>query len=286
MVCQNVLPLLFADDTCLVASHENFTTLILEVNEELSSICKWFQMNKLSLNTSKSNLMIFCNKNKRYTKEEAKIFIDNVELSQVSSIKFLGVIVDEKLTWKCHIELVCKKTMRSIGILSRIRSLVNQSCILTCYYSLIYPYIVYCNSVWAATCPTFLNKILLAQKKFLRMVTFAKKTESSILLFRKFNLLSVFNVNIYQTCVFMYKYVYSAHDLPFSFQNFLKFSSDIHSYQTRHSKDFHLPLCRTSHNQRTLKYRGPSLWNNLPTSLKSISSLTLFKKHLKKSLFS
>ena len=176
-VCNNVLPLLFADDTCLIASHENFSTLIREANEALSSISKWFQMNKLSLNINKSNFIIFCNKNKKYTKEDAKLYIDNIGITQVPHIKFLGVIVDEKLKWKHHIEFVCKKTIKSIGILSRVRSLINFSCILTLYYSLIYPYIVYCNTVWAATCPTFLNKILSVQKKFLRMMSFAKKSD-------------------------------------------------------------------------------------------------------------
>lgn len=111
-VCNNVLPLLFADDTCLIASRENFSTLIREANEELSSISKWFQRNKLSLNINKSNFIIFCNKNKEYAEEEAKLFIDNIGITQVPHIKFLGVIVDEKLTWKHHIEFVCKKTIK------------------------------------------------------------------------------------------------------------------------------------------------------------------------------
>lgn len=285
-VCNTVLPLLFADDTCLNASHENFSTLIREANEELSSISKWFQMNKLSLNINKSNFIIFCNKNKKYAKEEAKLFIDNIRINQVPIVKFLGVIVDEKLTWKHHIQFVCKKIIKSIGILSRVRSLINHSCILIFYYSLIYPYIMYCNTVWAATCPTFLNMIFSIQKKFLRMMSLAKRSDSSAPLFRKFKLLSIFNVNIYQTCVFMYKYVHLTHQLPSTFQNFFTFSSDRHSYNTRRSEYFHLPYCRTSLCQHTLKYRGPSLWNNLPPSLQSTSTLSLFKKHLKNFLMS
>jgi len=88
---ESALPILFADDTTVVISHANFDSLMNEANDVLLYIAKWFQMNKLSLNIEKSNYIVFRNKNIRYLKEDAKLFINNVEINQVSVTKFLGV---------------------------------------------------------------------------------------------------------------------------------------------------------------------------------------------------
>ena len=92
-------------------------------------------------------------------------------MNQVSSTKFLGVIVDEKLSWKEHIHALTNKMSRSLGIIRRVRGLVHQACLLTLYYSLIYPYLIYCNIVWASTYPLNLHSLLITQKKFARIAT-------------------------------------------------------------------------------------------------------------------
>lgn len=280
VVCKNVMPLMFADDTCLLLSHSNIDTLIREANEELQNISKWFKVNQLSLNIEKTNFMIFSTKNKGDC-QDIEVSIDGLKISQVNQIKFLGVIVDQKLTWKYHIQHVCRKIMKSVGILSRVRSLIDISCMKTLYYSLIYPHILYCNIVWGATCQTYLNKILLIQKKFLRIMSNSNRSSSSAPLFIKYNILTIFNVNIYCINIFMYKYVNMINIMPRAFNNFFMYSSDVHAYSTRRCKDFYLPFCRTTANQSTLKYRGPSLWNHLDPTLKTKTTLNSFKRELK-----
>ena len=97
MSCKHLFPVLFADDTNLIATHNDFNHLINCVNDELLSIAKWFQMNKLTLNVKKCNFVIFCNINKSYPKEQAKVFINGSEIMQVKASKFLGILVDERL---------------------------------------------------------------------------------------------------------------------------------------------------------------------------------------------
>lgn len=94
--------------TRLVVSHVNFSTLIREggLNEELSFISTRFQI--FSQYKKKSNF-ISCNKNEiLYKRKRQNIHTQHTQ-TQVSRMKFLGVIVDENLTWRQHIELVCKK---------------------------------------------------------------------------------------------------------------------------------------------------------------------------------
>ncbi|XP_061576185.1 uncharacterized protein LOC133442243 [Cololabis saira] len=150
---------------------------------------------------------------------------------------------------------------------------------LTLYYSLIFPHLNYCNIVWASTHPTYINKLLIIQKRFLRMISHANRYEPSAPLFINYSLLSINKINIFKTCLFMFKFKNYIQNLPSSFHNFFCVNSNIHSYAT--TKYFNLPFCRTWKHQSFITYRGPHLWNSLNKSLKSSPSLPIFKKHLK-----
>ena len=90
-------------------------------------------------------------------------------LIQGNVTKFLGVYLDEHLTWKYHINFVCKQIAKSIGILSRTRFYISCKTKLTLYYTLIYPYITYCNSTWSSTYVSNLNRIYYLRKHKFRI---------------------------------------------------------------------------------------------------------------------
>ena len=229
--------------------------------------------------------MIFCHPNKYYPKDSAKIIINKTELLQVTSTKFLGVVIDEGLTWFNHIDLVCKRSMKMLGLLRKICPLVHSSAHLTLYYSFLYPYMNYCNLVWAATFPTYLNKPLIIQKKFLRMISHSHRYAPSEPLFRKYCILPIDKVNIYQTHLFIHKFINKKEDLPDTFQNFFIFTTDVHSHETRYSIfGLFLPSIRTKSHQFNIRFRGPRLWSDLSLPLRSISTLPVFKKTLKEHL--
>ena len=98
-----IKPILFADDTSLFHYHTCFNTLIQEVNIQLHTFSTWFNTNKLSLNTKKSNFIIFTPNGKKYNISEAEINIDGSKIKHVKSTKFLGITIDEHLDWKVHI---------------------------------------------------------------------------------------------------------------------------------------------------------------------------------------
>lgn len=113
---------------------------------------------------------------KLYPKDLCKITIALNELPQVTSATFLGIIVDGSLSWREQADWVSSKVNKSIGIIRRTSDLVSRKCLLTLYYSLIYPYMSYCNIVWASTFPTTLHKVLVLQKRLVRIATnFEKK---------------------------------------------------------------------------------------------------------------
>ena len=93
-------------------------------------------------------------------------------IAEEEYVKYLGILVDSKLTWKWHIDNLAKKVSRAIGVLSRIRYFVNRNILMNLYYSLIYPHLIYAIQVWGLTFETNSDKLIVLQKKTVRMMTF------------------------------------------------------------------------------------------------------------------
>jgi hypothetical protein len=159
--------ILFADDTNILFSHENPLRLESIINSELNMISNWFKLNKLSLNIKKTNYMIF--KNKYSTKQEIniKILIDDCELQQVNTTKFLGLLIDDNLSWKSHTTHVNKIVSKYNGIIRKIRPFLPETSLKTLYNTLVLPYLTYCTIIWADKNNGNLNTLFLIQKKLL-----------------------------------------------------------------------------------------------------------------------
>ena len=143
-------PIMFADDTNLFCSNKNIDTLFETVNKELVNINVWFQANKLSLNIKKTKFVLFHKPRQRNIPKDLPILkINNVEVKRENSLKFLGVIVDENLTWRNHIELIENKIAKNIGVLFKASKLLNIRCLKNIYFALIHSYINYANITWA-----------------------------------------------------------------------------------------------------------------------------------------
>lgn len=98
----------------------------------MAKFSEGFQINKVFLNVKKkSNFIVFTGKNKTYCKKINRISIGGNEMDQVSSTRFLGVLVDEKLCWNDHIHFVCSQVVKSVGIIRKIIGFVHQACFLT-----------------------------------------------------------------------------------------------------------------------------------------------------------
>ena len=118
------------------------------------------------------------------------IFLVGQLLTQTNANKFLGVYIDEHLTWKDYINYLCKQISKSMGMLLRSLFYGSSKTKLTLYYLLIYPYIIYCNSTWSSTCITNLNRIYCLQKQVVRAFTNSDYRAYSAPLFSKLRILT------------------------------------------------------------------------------------------------
>ena len=138
---------------------------------DLNKVFKWFNANKLSLNKDKIKYTIF---HKAREKDNIplklpSLFISDSEIKRITSIKYLGVLIDERLTWKEHITAIENKISKNLGLLCRARRVLDSIALKNLYLSFIHSYLNNGNIVWASTSRTKLKKLASKQKQALRI---------------------------------------------------------------------------------------------------------------------
>ena len=119
-----------------------------------------------------------CSENGWHSKTFNKLFVlyssksVGIEYScSYTETKYLGVLIDQHLSWKPHIDFVSKKISKSVGIIAKARFYLSSQTLMTLYYSLVYPFLTYCNVAWSSTYCSNLNCIYLLQKRLVRLIT-------------------------------------------------------------------------------------------------------------------
>ena len=173
---------------------------------------RWCDVNKLSINTGKTNFMIIKSTKK---KKDTPISL-NIRNSDGSSyslerkqyIKYLGVIIDESFSWEHHISFVCSRISRNTGIILKSRYYLSIKQLRQIYYNLIYPYISYCILAWGSVYKTHIRKIQVKQNHIVRLIFFAKsfssETEKAKPLLNLLGLLTVSNIYRLQVLKFLH----------------------------------------------------------------------------------
>ena len=134
-----------------------------QTNIDLKLLCHWLAANKISLNSSKTEYILFRHKLKS-VKYQLKIKINGNKLYPSSSIKYLGIILDEHLSWKNHIKSISLKLRRANGALSKLRHYVSSNILNTVYYSLFHSHIFYACQIWGQNKNSITNRIFILQK--------------------------------------------------------------------------------------------------------------------------
>ena len=273
----NVSPMLFkilyADDTCVLISGNRLNNLIDRLNTELISLNNWFKANKLSLNTKKSFFMIF-HRSRIKPNVINKVVIDNHELTQVNSAKYLGVIIDHKLNWIEHISYVKSKMSKGIGIMYKARQFLTKKALLMLYHAYIFPYMTYCIEVWGCASQTQLNCLFLLQKKIIRIMNFSHYLAHTNPLFLTMKVLPLRKIFFYKVGLIMYKY--SLNLLPECIAHLYLRNDSIHEHNTRGCHEL-----RVLPGAKTFSNISARIWNVLSNKINCDVSMSIFKCNLK-----
>ena len=289
---------LFADDTNIYYEADTPDELELIINKELKKLHNWLIVNRLSLNIDKTNFVMFHPYNKPL-KQNITLKINKSAISEKDHVKYLGIIIDSTLSWKNHIDNVSSKISKSIGLLYKIRHFVNIKLMKTLYYSLVYPHLLYAIEVWGSADDIHLNKLLILQKKIVRLMTFSdnRQIDFSFIpsdpLFLKMEIIKIHDVFKLMISKFIFKCLNKT--TPVNFHNWYFLTAQLHRHNTRSkffdivncvpTRTLFIPLARTSHcGLKLIKVQGSKIWNVLPPLIRNNDSLNSFMKELKKLL--
>ena len=153
----------FADDTNLLCSDKSPYLLKKKLNTDLKLIFQWLCANRLSLNVTKTEFIIFKPPRSQFP-NRFTLTLNKTTIFESNKIKYLGVIMDDRLTWKHHIYELRKKINRSIGIIYKMKFASPRSVLLSLYYSLVHSHLNYGICVWGNAAAYEISKLHLAQK--------------------------------------------------------------------------------------------------------------------------
>ena len=234
------------------------------MNIELKKLVAWLNANKLSLNIDKTQYMIFRTSNRKLIKP-TKLEINDNSIKQT----FLGVTIDNKLNWAEHINKVKCKISKGVGIINKAKRLLTRPCLVTLYYSFLFPHLTYCIEVWGGAFHSYCSSIIKVQKKPVRMLVSANRSGHTKPIFKLLNILTFRQLYVYSIHMFMY--IYNSELIPNFFYNMFKLNQDVHSYNTRQSSQIHISMTTLEIRHRSVRIKGAIIWNYFNTRLKFTS---------------
>ena len=203
----------------------------------------------------------------------------NVALECKEFIKYLGILIDNNLTWKHHIDHITIKISRTIGLISKLRYLVPKHTLINIYRSLVAPYLKYGLIVWSQARKSYLDKLLKLQKPALRFIYFSDCNQHAIL-FSDAGILPL-QCSYYElTANLMFDIRHR--NAPINIRDLFQDISNIHPYNTRSSAshNFYTQSSRLSIQLNSFSRIG----TKMPLSLRNLSKHD-FKRKIKSVLF-
>ena len=191
-------------------------------------------------------------------------------------VKYLGVLLDSNLSWKFQINNVALKISRTVGVVARLRHFVPRATLLHIYQSLILPHLTYSLAAWGQAAKTHLQKILVLQKRVLRLMYFSEPRAHAVPLSISSKILPL--QMLYAEKVSSIMFDVSCMNAPIC-DLFTKANSK-HKHETRFSSsgNYYVQTSRLNLNQDSFSRFGAKLWNAIPNEFRQLSK-GAFKKN-------
>lgn len=232
----------------------------------LAQLRQWFRVNGLKLNEDKTQLIRFCTPQLRQLISN-EIEFEDIKLPILKHAKFLGLEIDMNLNWYKCIETISKRLNSACFQMLVLRDIVDLKTRIMIYYAYFHPILQYGIELWGFSSDT--DKVLITQKKMLRIMTFAPWNSSCKKIYTELKIMTVPSLVILKTLLF----VQTNYEKLFS-ENFM------HEYNTRFKSNFQYPRHRLKLVERTPSYMGKRFFNKLPDNIKSLINTNKFRSSL------
>ena len=275
--------ILFADDSTLstVFSQNDLPKITRKINNELTFLNKWLISNKISINVTKTKYMIF---SYRRQIKLRTIKIGKSKILETDHVKFLGIMIDNRLKFNFHCNYISTKLSKQVGLLYKLSKYIPIEILKLLYNTLFIPYINYGIEAWYGSFLNNTHKIFVLQKKSIRAINSLPYNFHTNDYFFSMNFLKLKDLYQYKISIIIYRKLHSLDNS--NLENFTAKLSDIHNYPTRNNNKYILPRYKKNQSKFCIDYQGINIWNNIPDHIQNSSSLFKFKKLLNKYLIS
>ena len=277
LTCSKTSIAMYADDSTLHASGKTVTELETKVSEDLESVSKWCNSNRMALNIKKTKSMLITTKQKmcHLEKKNLDICINGDNLQSTECDKLLGVNVDMHLTWKQHVKKVHTTVSRLLHLLWQIRSYLPTDARVTFYKSYVMPHFDFCSCVWGTS--TDLPKLQKLQRRAIRLIFNLEKSDSTTKYREDLFLMPLKERNEFRIATMMYKAMNNL--TPRYITNLFKYINSVHDRTTRSSvkRNLYVPRATLHAFKNSFAVRGAQVWNNLSLEIRSSKTLNEFK---------
>ena len=269
--CKTFIPILYADDTGLVSllcsfyedDKLNICEISRNINDELSCVQEWLNVNKLSLNVSKTKYMIFHHRQRKIDEFIPDIRINDSPIERVTDFNFLGLQIDQHLNWNAHIQKCSNKISRTLGVMNRLKRYLPTKILRVLYNSLVLPHLQYAILSWGSK----LSRLSKLEKRAIRVVTCSKFNARTESLFKSLNLLKLEDMLSVSVLKLYYRLCHG--NLPAYVTNLFTrvVTGTTHDYDLRPSCIFKMPTTHTCVAERCIRFILPKIINDTDPSV-------------------
>ncbi len=254
----------FADDTNIYFKAKTIEDLEINAFLDICSCVQHFANFNLETNFSKSNFIYFSLR-ENGSSNRPTVKVDDICLEQVESTKFLGIYIDQGLTWKDQINGTCKRVSSGIFGLRILAKSCSEQVLRMAYFGLIFPHLSYGIKLWGGCSNVLFKRLFRLQKEAVRIISKARFRESCRVIFKETGLLTL-------PCLYILDVILYCQ----TNKVFIK-SRITHNYETRGKENLQNVHHRTTKFENLPMQVGIKLFNRLPNDLKQLDN----PKHLK-----
>lgn len=270
---------MFADDTTIYINGKDITLVSELLQNDLANIYEWLNTNKLSLHIGKTNSMLICNRQKQrhLQTNQLSINLEGQNLAQVDHLPYLGVELDNHLSFNPQLDKTCNKISRALGVLKRASKHLPIESRTTLYNTLVLPHFDYACTVWSNTSMTNLTRLQRLQNRGMRILLKEGPRAHITDMLVQLKWMSVKQRLQLKLSTLMYNITHN--QTPAYMRNFCEIRSQ-HTHNTRASSGNN--LFKEMAHQYSLNSKGVNCWNNIPPHIRQLPSLLTFKTAVSK----
>ena len=242
---------LFADDTALYMVNTDLNALISSVKVKIQQLFKWCICNKLTINIDKTYFVLFHTINKPVPDGFTEIVTTHMTIKRATEMKYLGLVLDEKLNYNEHVQSICNSLLKYFGIFNHIKHKVNKKTARQLYFAFVFSRIKYGIEIYGNCSDRNVNKIQIMQNKLLKLLLQMDRLTPTNILHKNLNIL---------------KSIHKKHS----------------HYDLRQKGKLDIPPARLTLGDRAVRIKGAKLWNDIHKDLIPYKCKISLKRHLMK----